>query len=191
MQPAVMIACSLAVMLTRAEPDPDRVLHPHLASTKKLDWCPRRHSHARHGFADISCSRLAATREPVPARLQCGMAIEKRGGCKYMLCPRNAGGCGHEFCWLCRCVLRTSYRLFACASDKHGAAGRVILQDTAPMCSMRCCLSQLSHGDGASNHTRRSSVKPSWQTSCDFHQRELTAFHRRIEIVSLLRAGAS
>lgn len=33
---------------------------------------------------------------------QCGMAIEKRGGCKYMLCPQIGGGCGYEFCWTCR-----------------------------------------------------------------------------------------
>lgn len=23
---------------------------------------------------------------------------------RYMQCPTNLGGCGHEFCWLCRYV---------------------------------------------------------------------------------------
>jgi ariadne-1 len=32
----------------------------------------------------------------------CGYAIEKNGGCMHMTCPKMIGGCGHEFCWLCR-----------------------------------------------------------------------------------------
>jgi ariadne-1 len=32
----------------------------------------------------------------------CRAAIEKNGGCMHMTCRKNAGGCGHEFCWLCR-----------------------------------------------------------------------------------------
>jgi len=33
---------------------------------------------------------------------QCRSPIEKNGGCMHMTCRKNAGGCGHEFCWLCR-----------------------------------------------------------------------------------------
>lgn len=33
---------------------------------------------------------------------QCQKHIEKNGGCMHMTCQRPAGGCGHEFCWLCR-----------------------------------------------------------------------------------------
>jgi len=33
---------------------------------------------------------------------QCRAAIEKNGGCMHMTCRNNAGGCGFEFCWLCR-----------------------------------------------------------------------------------------
>jgi len=31
---------------------------------------------------------------------KCHRAIEKNQGCNHMVCSR-AGGCGHEFCWLC------------------------------------------------------------------------------------------
>lgn len=33
---------------------------------------------------------------------QCGKPIEKNGGCMHMTCRKQSGGCGHEFCWLCR-----------------------------------------------------------------------------------------
>jgi len=33
---------------------------------------------------------------------QCRRPIEKNGGCMHMTCRTNAGGCGFEFCWLCR-----------------------------------------------------------------------------------------
>jgi len=32
---------------------------------------------------------------------KCTASIEKRGGCDHMTCEESAGGCGHEFCWLC------------------------------------------------------------------------------------------
>lgn len=33
---------------------------------------------------------------------KCRSPIEKNGGCMHMTCRKNAGGCGFEFCWLCR-----------------------------------------------------------------------------------------
>eukprot|EP01104_Vermistella_antarctica_P012367 TRINITY_DN3568_c0_g1_i1.p1 TRINITY_DN3568_c0_g1~~TRINITY_DN3568_c0_g1_i1.p1 ORF type:complete len:257 (+),score=64.97 TRINITY_DN3568_c0_g1_i1:402-1172(+) len=33
---------------------------------------------------------------------QCRAPIEKSGGCMHMSCTRNSGGCGFDFCWLCR-----------------------------------------------------------------------------------------
>eukprot|EP01126_Amoeba_proteus_P034712 TRINITY_DN3469_c0_g2_i1.p1 TRINITY_DN3469_c0_g2~~TRINITY_DN3469_c0_g2_i1.p1 ORF type:complete len:323 (-),score=44.16 TRINITY_DN3469_c0_g2_i1:875-1843(-) len=33
---------------------------------------------------------------------QCRKPIEKNGGCMHMTCNTKVGGCGHEFCWLCR-----------------------------------------------------------------------------------------
>ncbi|KYQ93780.1 ariadne-like ubiquitin ligase [Tieghemostelium lacteum] len=33
---------------------------------------------------------------------ECRSPIEKNGGCMHMTCRKNAGGCGFEFCWLCR-----------------------------------------------------------------------------------------
>jgi len=33
---------------------------------------------------------------------KCHSAIEKNGGCMHMTCRKEAGGCGYEFCWLCR-----------------------------------------------------------------------------------------
>eukprot|EP01102_Stenamoeba_stenopodia_P020117 TRINITY_DN7744_c0_g1_i1.p1 TRINITY_DN7744_c0_g1~~TRINITY_DN7744_c0_g1_i1.p1 ORF type:complete len:506 (-),score=82.98 TRINITY_DN7744_c0_g1_i1:98-1615(-) len=33
---------------------------------------------------------------------QCRAPIEKNGGCMHMVCHKNSGGCGYEFCWLCR-----------------------------------------------------------------------------------------
>lgn len=31
----------------------------------------------------------------------CFKDIEKNQGCNHMTCNRQAGGCGHEFCWIC------------------------------------------------------------------------------------------
>jgi len=33
---------------------------------------------------------------------KCGVHIEKNQGCNHMTCRKNVGGCGHEFCWLCK-----------------------------------------------------------------------------------------
>jgi len=33
---------------------------------------------------------------------KCHVNIEKNQGCNHMTCRKNAGGCGHEFCWLCK-----------------------------------------------------------------------------------------
>jgi ariadne-1 len=33
---------------------------------------------------------------------ECRAPIEKNGGCMHMSCKKNSGGCGYEFCWLCR-----------------------------------------------------------------------------------------
>jgi len=33
---------------------------------------------------------------------ECRAPIEKNGGCMHMTCKKNGGGCGYEFCWLCR-----------------------------------------------------------------------------------------
>eukprot|EP00667_Euglena_gracilis_P019858 EG_transcript_21357 len=32
---------------------------------------------------------------------RCKQGIEKNAGCDHMTCRTSAGGCGHEFCWLC------------------------------------------------------------------------------------------
>jgi hypothetical protein len=31
----------------------------------------------------------------------CGMRLTKNGGCIHFTCMESAGGCGHEFCWVC------------------------------------------------------------------------------------------
>ena len=31
----------------------------------------------------------------------CQHGLEKAGGCEHFTCRKSAGGCGHEFCWLC------------------------------------------------------------------------------------------
>lgn len=33
---------------------------------------------------------------------KCRRPIEKNGGCMHMTCRKESGGCGYEFCWLCR-----------------------------------------------------------------------------------------
>jgi len=33
---------------------------------------------------------------------KCHIHIEKNQGCNHMTCRKHAGGCGHEFCWLCK-----------------------------------------------------------------------------------------
>jgi ariadne-1 len=41
---------------------------------------------------------ITANTKPCPA---CKKYIEKNQGCNHMTCRKEAGGCGHEFCWLC------------------------------------------------------------------------------------------
>lgn len=33
---------------------------------------------------------------------RCGTMIERNAGCNHMTCRRGFGGCGYQFCWLCR-----------------------------------------------------------------------------------------
>ncbi|ETO18077.1 ariadne-like ubiquitin ligase [Reticulomyxa filosa] len=33
---------------------------------------------------------------------KCNVPIEKNQGCNHMTCNKSVGGCGHEFCWLCK-----------------------------------------------------------------------------------------
>ena len=33
---------------------------------------------------------------------KCHVPIEKNGGCMHMTCNKEIGGCGYEWCWLCR-----------------------------------------------------------------------------------------
>lgn len=33
---------------------------------------------------------------------KCGTMIERTAGCNHMTCRRASGGCGYQFCWLCR-----------------------------------------------------------------------------------------
>jgi len=42
---------------------------------------------------------MAANTKQCP---RCHAAIEKNGGCMHMTCRKESGGCGYEFCWLCR-----------------------------------------------------------------------------------------
>jgi len=42
---------------------------------------------------------MAANTKQCP---RCHAHIEKNGGCMHMTCRKDAGGCGYEFCWLCR-----------------------------------------------------------------------------------------
>lgn len=41
---------------------------------------------------------IRANTKPCP---KCAAPIEKNQGCNHMTCRRLAGGCGHDFCWLC------------------------------------------------------------------------------------------
>tara|TARA_B100000795_G_C22717256_1_gene405962 strand:- start:36 stop:1049 length:1014 start_codon:yes stop_codon:yes gene_type:complete len=33
---------------------------------------------------------------------KCKVNIEKNQGCQHMTCHSNTGGCGHQFCWICK-----------------------------------------------------------------------------------------
>merc|ERR1711908_80313 len=39
----------------------------------------------------------------------CGMRLTKNGGCIHFTCQESAGGCGHEFCWVCSESWPTKY----------------------------------------------------------------------------------
>eukprot|EP01026_Neomeris_dumetosa_P053491 TRINITY_DN4774_c0_g1_i1.p1 TRINITY_DN4774_c0_g1~~TRINITY_DN4774_c0_g1_i1.p1 ORF type:complete len:706 (+),score=104.09 TRINITY_DN4774_c0_g1_i1:378-2495(+) len=45
----------------------------------------------------------------------CGLIIEKTGGCHHMICPSSQGGCGYEFCW--RCTARWTVAHYLCGSS--------------------------------------------------------------------------
>lgn len=44
----------------------------------------------------------------------CHRPIEKNGGCMHMTCHRNSGGCGFEFCWLCRGPWKDHKEFYKC-----------------------------------------------------------------------------
>lgn len=51
----------------------------------------------------------------------CNKPIEKNGGCMHMTCNRNSGGCGHEFCWLCRGEWKAHTDYYKCNKYKESA----------------------------------------------------------------------
>lgn len=84
---------------------------------RRCELCTRRycnHCLIQH-TATITCEEARATRnmtaeerataewtrthtKPCPG---CRRNIEKNEGCNHMTCRKEAGGCGHEFCWIC------------------------------------------------------------------------------------------
>ncbi|KAK8883752.1 hypothetical protein M9Y10_042851 [Tritrichomonas musculus] len=54
------------------------------------------HSHTNE--QDLQMRWIIENTKPCP---RCHKRIEKNGGCNHMTCQREAGGCGHEFCWIC------------------------------------------------------------------------------------------
>eukprot|EP00614_Pseudopedinella_elastica_P021893 CAMPEP_0172614932 /NCGR_PEP_ID=MMETSP1068-20121228/55720_1 /TAXON_ID=35684 /ORGANISM="Pseudopedinella elastica, Strain CCMP716" /LENGTH=214 /DNA_ID=CAMNT_0013419897 /DNA_START=21 /DNA_END=665 /DNA_ORIENTATION=- len=51
------------------------------------------------GLADfLTSNKEAKNTKRCP---NCGVAVTKNGGCNHMTCAPSAGGCGHEWCWLC------------------------------------------------------------------------------------------
>jgi len=81
-----------------------------------FSWCFFCHDHDIGSHAPASCDEVAAWLKKSNAESEnikwmtancklcpkCDKHIEKNGGCMHMTCQRAAGGCGHEFCWLCR-----------------------------------------------------------------------------------------
>ena len=51
----------------------------------------------------------------------CGTGVEKSGGCDHMTCRPAAGGCGHEFCWLCLAPYGGSAGIRAVGNRAHAA----------------------------------------------------------------------
>eukprot|EP01088_Endostelium_zonatum_P004774 TRINITY_DN1610_c0_g2_i1.p1 TRINITY_DN1610_c0_g2~~TRINITY_DN1610_c0_g2_i1.p1 ORF type:complete len:746 (+),score=152.67 TRINITY_DN1610_c0_g2_i1:80-2317(+) len=67
------------------------------------------HSPARCDYIEIWNAKQKSENENLEWLLKntkkcpkCKTNIEKNGGCMHMTCQKHAGGCGHEFCWLCR-----------------------------------------------------------------------------------------
>jgi len=54
----------------------------------------------------IKCSSEAENLQWILAKTKrcpkCGVHIEKNQGCNHMTCRKHVGGCGFEFCWLCK-----------------------------------------------------------------------------------------
>lgn len=81
-----------------------------------FDWCFNCHDSDIGDHMPANCKQVAEWRERETSESEnikwliantkqcpkCRRPIEKNGGCMHMTCGKSSGGCGHEFCWLCR-----------------------------------------------------------------------------------------
>lgn len=78
----------------------------HVMTCSECGWLTCIH-HKVKLHEGMSCEEYDYSRAPVKFDKKtkpcpnCGMGIERSGGCDYMRCRKRAGGCGAEFCWLC------------------------------------------------------------------------------------------
>jgi len=81
-----------------------------------FQFCFRCSDYERGGHVPVTCELLEKWEEKNASESEnvqwliantkkcpkCRSPIEKNGGCMHMTCRKEAGGCGFEFCWLCR-----------------------------------------------------------------------------------------
>jgi len=81
-----------------------------------FDWCFSCHDSDIGDHMPATCKQVADWRERETSESEnikwliantkqcpkCRRPIEKNGGCMHMTCNKSSGGCGFEFCWLCR-----------------------------------------------------------------------------------------
>jgi len=73
---------------------------------------------ARHESEEVGLHQYLQS-EQVRRCPNCQMGLEKSGGCDHYTCRREAGGCGHEFCWLCLAPYHGARGIFTIGNSAH------------------------------------------------------------------------
>ena len=77
---------------------------------------------AERGMSPEERANAEWTREHTKSCPNCHKNIEKNEGCNHMTCQRRAGGCGHEFCWLCLHQWDGTCNYYQCNRQPRAAA---------------------------------------------------------------------
>lgn len=72
---------------------------------------------SKHSGDAVTLSDMTYLLENVKPCPRCKKPIERNHGCDHMTCRLGAGGCGHQFCWICLQPMK-NHDSTMCATDK-------------------------------------------------------------------------